>query len=45
MKFKYYIGALFVFIVLLGLYIYSLSGESYAFAIPFSTQTIPQQEA
>lgn len=40
MKFKYYIGALFVFIVLLGLYIYSLSGESYAFAIPFSTQTI-----
>ncbi len=40
MKFKYYIGALFVFIVLLGLYVYSLSGESYSFAIPFSMQSI-----
>lgn len=37
MKFKYYIGALFIFIVLLGLYVYSLSGESYTFTIPFST--------
>ncbi len=40
MKFKYYISALFIFIVLLGLYVYSLSGESYSFAIPFSTQSI-----
>ena len=40
MKFKYYIGALFVFIVLLGLYVYSLSGANYTFAIPFSTQEI-----
>lgn len=40
MKFKYYISALFVFIVLLGLYVYSLSGESYSFAIPLSTQII-----
>ncbi|MBX7490237.1 hypothetical protein [Helicobacter turcicus] len=40
MKFKYYIGALFVFIVLLGLYVYSLSGESYTFMLPFSTRSI-----
>lgn len=40
MKFKYYIGALFVFIVLLGLYVYSLSGESYTFTIPFSANSI-----
>ncbi|QOQ97466.1 hypothetical protein [Helicobacter winghamensis] len=40
MKFKYYIVALFVFIVLLGLYVYSLSGESYTFMIPFSTKSI-----
>lgn len=40
MKFKYYIGALFVFIVLLGLYVYTLSGESYTYQIPFSIQTI-----
>ena len=40
MKFKYYIGALFVFIVLLGLYVYSLSGANYTFVIPFSTQEI-----
>ncbi|TLD88699.1 hypothetical protein [Helicobacter sp. MIT 05-5294] len=40
MKFKYYISALFIFIVLLGLYVYSLSGASYSFAIPFSTQSI-----
>lgn len=40
MKFKYYIGALFVFIVLLGLYVYSLSGASFTFMIPFSTQSI-----
>lgn len=40
MKFKYYIGALFVFIVLLGLYVYSLSGASFTFMIPFSTHSI-----
>ncbi|TLD83220.1 hypothetical protein LS70_005585 [Helicobacter sp. MIT 11-5569] len=40
MKFKYYIGALFVFIVLLGLYVYSLSGASYTFIFPFSTKSI-----
>lgn len=40
MKFKYYIGALFVFIVLLGLYVYSLSGESYTFILPFGTKSI-----
>ena len=39
MKFKYYIGALFVFIVLLGLYVYTLSGENYTYQIPFSIQT------
>lgn len=40
MKFKYYLGALFVFIVLLGLYVYSLSGFSYTYHIPFTLQTI-----
>ncbi|MCI5969032.1 hypothetical protein [Helicobacter sp.] len=40
MKFKYYISALFIFIVLLGLYVYSLSGESYTFVFPFSTKSI-----
>ncbi|MCI7047511.1 hypothetical protein [Helicobacter sp.] len=40
MKFKYYIGALFVFIVLLGLYVYTLTGESYTYQIPFSIHSI-----
>lgn len=40
MKLKYYIGALFVFIVLLGLYVYSLSGESYTIHLPFSETSI-----
>ncbi len=40
MKFKYYVSALFVFVVLLGLYVYSLSGESYTYVIPLTTNTI-----
>lgn len=40
MKFKYYIVALFIFIVLLGLYVYSLSGASYTFMLPLSTMSI-----
>lgn len=40
MKFKYYIGALFIFVILIGLYVYSLSGESYTYHIPFSNRFI-----
>ncbi|MDY3113535.1 MAG: hypothetical protein SOW25_04320 [Helicobacter sp.] len=40
MKFKYYIVALFVFIVLLGLYVYSLSGETYTYTYPFTQNSI-----
>ena len=40
MKWKYYLGALLVFVVLLGLYVYSLSGERYTYHIPFSPYTI-----
>ena len=40
MKFKYYIGALFVFVVIIGLYVYSLSGVSYTYQIPFTATTI-----
>lgn len=40
MKFKYYISALFVFIVLLGLYTYSLSGATYTYTFPFTTTSI-----
>ncbi|WP_104722693.1 hypothetical protein [Helicobacter mesocricetorum] len=40
MKWKYYLGALLVFVVFLGLYVYSLSGEQYTYHIPFSIYTI-----
>ncbi|CAM2971181.1 hypothetical protein [Helicobacter burdigaliensis] len=40
MKFKYYFGAFFVFIVVIGLYIYSLSGVDYTYHIPFSQKFV-----
>ncbi|MDA3966959.1 hypothetical protein [Helicobacter sp. WB40] len=40
MKFKYYFGASLFFIIILGLYVYSLSGYSYSYNVPFMDSVI-----
>ena len=40
MKFKYYVIFSLVFMVVVGLYIYSLESASYTYALPFSTANI-----